>query len=684
MNPRTIDFRHQPTVQQACLGFADDPFKTIVREDGSLNYHYAGRNDFSEERLKYYESVSPWHRPTNGNHEFLHRLKPRFTHRDMLVSRTQDHGDPRVALVRTLEQFENSSLEWECFAYQDQKAGVRADVVLWTLAAQPGFGHAASRVELELHGERKSAPLVISWSEGSTHNSVEGLRLVGTNQNAFLTEGQTRKGLFVILQKGELRPEVVDLAWGLFAREQCRQYWTNLRPLRHAFQIPDASIQDMVEACARNILQAREVHDDNKVFQVGPTIYRGLWTVDGHFLLQAAHLMGRQQEAFEQGLTAILRRIQPNGSVELIPGHLKETGIAIATIVRQCELMGRDDRLRELWPTILRGVDYLDGLRGQARELGPEYPARDLFPPAIIDGGIEGPFPDYTTPAWILVGLKEARDAGRRLGLPRTDAISLFYDQVREAFLRYADRDRKVTPEGIPYLPMIMVPNDYNRPQSATWALAQAMYPGEVFPPEHELVRDLLHLLDSIDDEQGLPIETGWIHDQAIWSYSAMFYAQVWLYAGRGDKAVDYLYAFANHASPARVWREEHTLTSSHSSEYCGDMPHNWGSAEFIRLVRNLLILEKAGGLELLAGLPPEWLPREGMDLVLEDSPTRYGLVSLRLSAVGDAFRLTYRRQPGVIEPSFVTLNWQGAPFAGGVLVASRETTLDLPRRSTR
>ncbi len=33
-------------------------------------------------------------------------------------------------------------------------------------------------------------------------------------------------------------------------------------------------------------------------------------------------------------------------------------------------------------------------------------------------------------------------------------------------------------------------------------------------------------------------------------------------------------------------------------------MPHNWASAEFIRLVRHLLILERGDELHLLEGLP--------------------------------------------------------------------------------
>jgi len=59
-------------------------------------------------------------------------------------------------------------------------------------------------------------------------------------------------------------------------------------------------------------------------------------------------------------------------------------------------------------------------------------------------------------------------------------------------------------------------------------------------------------------------------------------------------------------------------------------MPHNWASAEFVRLTRHLLIFERGRQLKLLAGLPPEWV-RPNNTIRLDKTPTRYGEVSLSL-----------------------------------------------------
>jgi len=658
---RTITFEHAPPFQQLTTCFPDDPHKSIVREDGSLNYGWHDPLGF-EKRKEYWKHASQLTEFADPGDNFLVRLKPRFTHRDKLINTNQHLEGPRVPIVVQEEEYEHTQLSWTIASIRDEN--FRADLLLWKVTAKPTFGRAPSKIELCLTGNPKKLPVIIESKGTTSYWTKDGLQLPGLMHYGFLNSGETKEGVFLLVLQGKIHPEIVTLEWAKRELKKVRTYWLELPLYKNPIQIPDTQVQDMIDASARNILQAREIENGITEYKVGPTVYRSLFMVDGYFLLEAAHILGDQELAFNQGILAILRRAKPDGSIQIIPQHYKETGIAIATIVRQCELMGDDGRLVELWPTILRAVDYIEILRNEAHQMGPDYPGYKLFPPAYLDGGISGPFPDYTTPGWILVGLKFAKEVGSRLELPGLEKIRKLYDEIFEGFISCAQRDIGITPEGIPYLPMIMEHRSYNKPQTATWAFAQTIYPGEVFPQDHPYVQNLLSLLDSVDDEQGIPKETGWIHDQAVWGYSAMFYAQVWLYAGRPDKAIDYLYAFANHASPARVWREEQSLTNSRSSEYCGDMPHNWGSAEFIRLVRNALVFERQNRLELLVGLPTEWLPTKERDLILEKTPTKFGLVSIRLSIKTlSTYEFSYHRDPGLHEPKEVIVHWNNNAF---------------------
>ena len=56
------------------------------------------------------------------------------------------------------------------------------------------------------------------------------------------------------------------------------------------------------------------VKNDRLVFQVGPTQYRGLWIVDGNFLLEAARYLGYDQAA-DKGLRSEWTKQAESGQV---------------------------------------------------------------------------------------------------------------------------------------------------------------------------------------------------------------------------------------------------------------------------------------------------------------------------------------------------------------------------------
>ncbi len=97
--------------------------------------------------------------------------------------------------------------------------------------------------------------------------------------------------------------------------EACCAYWNSWSATHSPVAITVPGRQgEFVEACARNIMQAREVHDGKITFQVGPTCYRGLWMVDGNFILEAARYLGYHKDA-EEGLRATWTRQQSTGQL---------------------------------------------------------------------------------------------------------------------------------------------------------------------------------------------------------------------------------------------------------------------------------------------------------------------------------------------------------------------------------
>lgn len=675
---RTIDFRYAPRQAWTCIGRPDDAYKSIVTQDGALVYGY------------------------DANLSFRRIIAFRLATDVMPLERRQWTETARVPIVHTTIRYPRATLELRAIGHRHD-GDHRTDVIHWTVQAVDRTDRGATLasneglltalwIEAREHG-RKFLPathlpgreiyavdldrLPDKPSVEPLVQSVEAQEVDPPGALAFasipfelevtrsydfgpssalrtpltwLEPGQSARGAIAVPLNHE-ETAGFDLAWADGAVEDERRFWQgyDLQPL--ALELPDPDVTDMMTACARNILQAREVKDGLPEFQVGPAVYRGLWVVDGHFLLESARYLGHES-ASEQGIGALLRRVRPTGAIEQFPYHTKETGIALATLVRQHELTGDLDGLRQYWPIVQRAVEYIDRMREESKARGPDAPEYGLMPRSFGDGGLGGLRAEYTTTLWTLVGLKQIAWAADRLGfLEDAERFRTSFESLLGAFREHAEADMKTLPDGTRYLPMVKPgsgehnivadfagePQPWQRvnPGTATWALAHAIYPGEVFAPEDPIVAAFCRLLDTLDDEEEIPIETGWLPFRSVWSYSASFYAHVWLYAGRPDKAVDYLYGFANHAYPTRVWREEQSLHATHHGQIFGDMPHNWASAEFIRLCRNLLVMERGEGLELLVGLPAEWL-RHDAPVRLEATPTRFGPVDLQVRSVAD------------------------------------------------
>ena len=118
-------------------------------------------------------------------------------------------------------------------------------------------------------------------------------------------------------------------------------------------QVPDAGIQALMDSSIRNIWQAREIKQGLPAFQVGPTCYRGLWIVDGAFLLEAAAMLGAGDQA-RNGVAYELTHQKADGRIEVMQNYWKENGIVLWTCVRHAQLTQDKAWLESVWPK-LRG-----------------------------------------------------------------------------------------------------------------------------------------------------------------------------------------------------------------------------------------------------------------------------------------------------------------------------------------
>jgi hypothetical protein len=442
-----------------------------------------------------------------------------------------------------------------------------------------------------------------------------------------LTVPAGKSATFFVLYSGGgsivLEPGSVEQA--LASRDRAVSYWEKAPLPFGRVQVPDAGIQALVDSSIRNIWQAREIKNGLPAFQVGPTCYRGLWIVDGSFLLESAALVGAGQEA-RNGVAYELTFQKPDGRIEVMPNFSKENGIVLWTCVRHAQLTQDKAWLESLWPKLERVAGHIKSLR--QRTLENDTPLDDgLVPPGFPDGGIGGVHAEYTNPYWNLLGLKAFILAAHWLGKSEEAATwQREYDAFMAAYRKAAQRDLARDSQGHAYVPIIMgEAGKKELPQRAQWAFCHAVYPGQIFAPDDPLVASTLAMLEATERE-GMVYGTGW-DATGIWNYFASFYAHAWLWQGNGRKAAQILYAYANHASPTLVWREEQSLKGEKFKKV-GDMPHNWASAEFIRLTIHLLALDRGNELHLLEGFPRQWAGA-GMITRLNQVATPFGPLDL-------------------------------------------------------
>jgi len=636
----TFDFQYSPPEWQTAICLPDDPHKTLVDRSGELLYHYS-----------------------QGGREFGTRISVQFAE-DVKWIR-QDLYSPRIPIVRTYWQAEGLEIMEEAFAVTDTSPVIlpagRDDVLLFRVkntgtkvrtinpelivntALSFKYKTDIQRVAIndkETVGSSLKMTGLSEATDGIRKIELETLSIPAGKSATFYV--QYTNGASVI---PDLKPsDAIQLSYN-----HAIDFWEKKAKLPFdRVEVPDPVIQGLFESSVRNIWQAREIKNGLPAFQVGPTCYRGLWIVDGAFLLESAAMVGAGDQA-RNGVAYELSKQSPDGRIEILaPDFWKENGIVLWTCVRHAQLTQDKAWLESVWPKLKLIAEYIKTLRRQTLENNSKLDD-GLNPAGTLDGGIGGTHDEYTNSYWNLTGLKAFIQAAEWLGKNEEAAAwQKEYDSFMLAFKNAANRDIAKDTIGNGYLPVLMGADGRKElPQRAQWAFCQAVYPGQIFTADDPLVAGNLAMLQATERE-GMVYGTGW-DATGIWNYFASFYGHAWLWQGNGQKAAKALYAFGNHASPTLVWREEQSLKGEKFKKV-GDMPHNWASAEFIRLTIHLLALDRGSDLHLFEGLPPEWT-KPGMVTRLNGIATPFGALKMELKVAADGRSAHLRVEP-LTDPS--------------------------------
>ncbi|MHC4659855.1 MAG: hypothetical protein ACYS83_11870, partial [Planctomycetota bacterium] len=275
-----VDFGYMPPEWQTAICLPDDEYKTLVDKSGELLYHYL--------------------RVVGGTDAFQTRIGVRIA--KGAVWKKQELHSPRVPIVRTYLTADGLEVTQEAFAVTDRlkptdpakpQARTRNDLILVHIkntGAEPrlikpqlilntdtGFDFRGSAQQLVINNhETITASLKMIGLVWDKDDSTRGVIQL---ESLTIPAGKTET--FLVLYSGGdkivLMPAIVPQALG--CRQRAVEYWQNVPLPYDRIQVPDPQIQALIDSSIRNIWQAREIKDGLPAFQVGPTIYRGLWIV---------------------------------------------------------------------------------------------------------------------------------------------------------------------------------------------------------------------------------------------------------------------------------------------------------------------------------------------------------------------------------------------------------------------
>ncbi len=655
--PSEVDFRYAPPSWQSTFCFPDDPRKSLVGKRGELLYAHAGVG----QPLDKFGTVVSFGLAGKGEGAF----------------QRQSLESASLPIVTTLLQWDDAVLELTTFATRNDDEG-RVDNVLLEVRGRSATEATCSpevivtseqayavKVSEDSSVDRKNITAIAGANDpakvlclidagGEQEQSQGGLRV----KLSPCTVSTTRSARYVLRfpQDGQPADKIKDgLGRADKLGQSCRSFWEHWKPFGGKVEwnlLGDQ--QNFLISSARNIVQSREIKNGSKIFQVGPTVYRGLWMIDAYFILEAARYLGHDDEV-KNGIEAIWNLQKEDGSFTSEAGqyHWKDTAAPVLLLVRQAELTQDWTRFNELYPDAWKAMMYLESLREKAQGDGTPNSKYGLMPEGFGDSGIGGKSAELTNTIWALMAAKALSETADRFFLPRRVELRQLYTDLRVNFTMTARTEMIQDPRGFSYVPMLMKedpqwktedPAKRPKPQSAQIYLSQLIYPGMLLTRDHAIVKGHTALMNAVTKEE-IPAETGWLKEDAVWTYNAAVLATTYLWLKQPEEARRAFLGFLNHASPLYAWREEQSLRGVKDPKYIGDMPHNWASAECIRYLRHALVLEDEKDLRLLQGVALQDLA-EKKPFGITSTPTRWGKVSINLEpAPNKRWRAQYKHE---------------------------------------
>lgn len=408
---------------------------------------------------------------------------------------------------------------------------------------------------------------------------------------------------------------------------------------------------------AKSSLAYALINRDGPALQPGSRNYARFWIRDGTMSAAALLDMGFTAEA-RAFLEWFVQFQEPSGHIpccvdrrgaDPVPEH-DSHGQFVHAVGEYYRHTGDAGFVHDLWPHVVKAIEYLDSLRMQRTtesyrtpELGAYY---GLLPESISHEGYAGrPVHSYWDNFFALRGLKDAVMLARVVG--DGDHAGRFA-ALRDEFERdlAASISKAMEAHKIDFIPGSVELGDFD-PTSTTIAL---LHGGEFQTFQPALARTFERYWEFFVERR-----EGRVAAEAYTPYELRSVGAL-VRLGQRQRALEVLDYLMQDQRPAAwnqwaevVWRDRDL------PRFIGDMPHTWVSSGFLCSLRIMLSYERDEDhtLVLAAGVPAAWLAGDGVGV--KRLSTHFGVLHYNLRADGENRQVMriegdLRMPPGKIE----------------------------------
>lgn len=414
--------------------------------------------------------------------------------------------------------------------------------------------------------------------------------------------------------------------------EDTRRYWQAVLS-RVDIQLPPEAAK--IAKAVRTTLAYILINRNGSAIQPGPRDYARAWIRDGAVTSAALLQMGYTREV--QDFIRWYAQYQlPNGKIPCCVDRrgadptLEHDGpgefiYAITEYYRYTHDIGFAS---DMWPQVVRAVDYLSSLRQQRTSAGYRSPEKEAYygilPESLSHEGYSSfPVHSYWDDFAALRGFKDAATLALVVG---DDERAAAFAALRDSFQQdlSASIAKAMALHNIDYIPGCVELGDFD-PTSTAFALSLGLDPGEL--PEAALRRTFDLYFADLGNRQR--VESEW----AGYAPYELRNVDAFVRLGERERALDVLNFMLLGQRPL-AWNQwaEVVWRDASVPSFIGDMPHTWIGSTFIQSVRTMFAYERESdrSLVIAAGLPKEWvLSKSGV--AVKRLPTRYGILSYSL-----------------------------------------------------